>query len=298
MWGLSAIRLSVVADDSAAVREPYDGDGDHYQCHRFQPGGPDPVVQCRPATADTGRRQLHLPAPPAAQTATPELDPGQSLSLHAILYPDLSGDLEPYLSFVTEKMVDGMVDQSAIITGQPVQGGRLTATGTSISGGVKLTWQAVPGATGYEIWSTAAWPNPIPNPPYLTLTQFSGSPQATVGAVTQANVTGQIGTNEYAIIPLFNGTPGDVQTPLVRATAGPSITRFTPASGPPGKTVTITGTNLLGATKVTFNGVAGTIVSDTATTIKVKVPVGAKTGKIKVKTPGGTATSATNFTVT
>ena len=55
--------------------------------------------------------------------------------------------------------------------------------------------------------------------------------------------------------------------------------------------VTITGTNLYGATSVTFNGKAGTVTSDSTTTIKVKIPSGARTGKIKVTTAGGSATS-------
>jgi YVTN family beta-propeller protein len=78
----------------------------------------------------------------------------------------------------------------------------------------------------------------------------------------------------------------------------PTITSFSPASGPVGTVVTIKGTNLSGATKVTFNGVKGTITKDTATKIKVKVPSGATTGKIKVVTPGGRAKTATAFTVT
>jgi hypothetical protein len=77
-----------------------------------------------------------------------------------------------------------------------------------------------------------------------------------------------------------------------------SITKFTPSSGPVGTVVTIKGTNLSGATKATFNGVKGTITSDTATKLKVKVPSGATTGKIKVVTPGGKATTITAFTVT
>jgi hypothetical protein len=78
----------------------------------------------------------------------------------------------------------------------------------------------------------------------------------------------------------------------------PTITSFSPASGAAGITVTIKGTNLAGATNVTFNGKAGTITSDSATKIKVTVPVGSSTGKIKVTTPGGNVKSATNFTVT
>jgi len=80
--------------------------------------------------------------------------------------------------------------------------------------------------------------------------------------------------------------------------AMPTITSFTPTAGPVGTTVTITGTNLTGATSVKFNGVSATITSNTATQIVTKVPVGATTGPITVTTPSGTATSPTNFTVT
>ena len=76
------------------------------------------------------------------------------------------------------------------------------------------------------------------------------------------------------------------------------ITKFTPTSGPVGTVVTIEGTNLLGATKVTFNGVEGTITKDTATKIKVIVPAGAHTGEIKVVTPSGKVKTPMSFRVT
>lgn len=78
----------------------------------------------------------------------------------------------------------------------------------------------------------------------------------------------------------------------------PTITSFKPSSGATGNKVTITGTNLSGATKVSFKGAAATIIKDTATKITTKVPTGAKTGPIKVTTSGGTATSASSFKVT
>jgi plastocyanin len=80
--------------------------------------------------------------------------------------------------------------------------------------------------------------------------------------------------------------------------AAPKITSFAPTSGAPGATVAINGQNLARASRVTFNGTAATISTDTATKIVVKVPVGATTGKIAVTTPGGTVTSAATFSVT
>jgi len=54
----------------------------------------------------------------------------------------------------------------------------------------------------------------------------------------------------------------------------PTITSFSPTSGPPGTIVIITGTNLSGATSVTFDGLAGKIKLDKASEIKVKVSLG------------------------
>src|SRR5207247_1727185 len=62
----------------------------------------------------------------------------------------------------------------------------------------------------------------------------------------------------------------------------------------------ITGTNLLGTSSVTFNGIpvaCSALTLDSPTQITVTVPPGANTGRIVVTTPGGTATSSTNFTV-
>jgi uncharacterized repeat protein (TIGR03803 family) len=77
----------------------------------------------------------------------------------------------------------------------------------------------------------------------------------------------------------------------------PTQTTFDPPSGPVGTSVTITGTGLMQTSKVTFNKVSASfaVVSDTEVT--ATVPTGATTGKIAVTTKGGSASSATSFTV-
>ena len=78
----------------------------------------------------------------------------------------------------------------------------------------------------------------------------------------------------------------------------PVISSFTPESGPPGTVVTITGVSLTGATMVTFGGIRATAFNvDSDRQIVATVPPTAKTGPIGVTTPGGSAASATNFTV-
>lgn len=80
--------------------------------------------------------------------------------------------------------------------------------------------------------------------------------------------------------------------------APPVITSFTPASGMPGTTVTITGTALGGATAVALGTLATTFVVVSATSITFTVPAAAQSGTIKVTTPAGVATSTSSFTVT
>ncbi len=125
-------------------------------------------------------------------------------------------------------------------------------------------------------------------------TTFSCAP------VNASLVTGLNGPDDIAVSgsDLFvTNYATDMDGEYEQATC-PTITTFTPTSGPVGTVITIKGTNLLGASSVTFNGVSGTIKKDEANKIKVKVPSGATTGRIEVTTPRGKAESATKFKVT
>jgi len=103
-----------------------------------------------------------------------------------------------------------------------------------------------------------------------------------------------------------NGTTGlvTVTTPTGTLTSNrpfnlvPVISAFTPTSGPVGTVVTITGSGFNGATIITIGGVkATTFTVNSGTQITATVPSGASTGKIGIKTPGGSAASAAVFTV-
>src|SRR3989442_1168808 len=116
--------------------------------------------------------------------------------------------------------------------------------------------------------------------PWNTLTVGNGS--HTVGAVARDGILGLS----------WNATPV-----TVTVSNPPTITGFTPTSGPVGTSVAISGTNFTGATAVAFNGVGASFVVSSATAIQATVPGGATTGTISVTTPGGTATSTGSFTV-
>jgi hypothetical protein len=85
---------------------------------------------------------------------------------------------------------------------------------------------------------------------------------------------------------------------LGTAIPAPTITSFTPAAGPVGTTVTITGTNFGTSPTVAFyNNRAAVVTASTPTSITTTVPASAATGKISVTANCMTVQSATNFTV-
>jgi len=83
----------------------------------------------------------------------------------------------------------------------------------------------------------------------------------------------------------------------VPTTAGaPTITKCSPATATMGKNVTIRGTNLANATKVTIGGTTVTPIKDTAKAIKAQVPTGIKAAaNVKVVTANGSFTAACTF---
>lgn len=138
--------------------------------------------------------------------------------------------------------------------------------------------------------------------PDVTSVTFDGSsatftidnPQKITATVPTGATTGPI-----AVMSL-DGTATSSTNFTVTTTGAPTITSFNPTSGPVGTSVRINGTNLAGATAVSFDNVnaQGFAVNGAGTRITVAVPTGATTGPIRVTTPSGTATSSTNFTVT
>ena len=89
-----------------------------------------------------------------------------------------------------------------------------------------------------------------------------------------------------------------VITAISTYATAPTITSFSPASGPIGTLVTITGTNLNSPTAFTIGGKLAIVVSNTGTILVGMVMPGAATGAISVTTSGGTATGSVSFTVT
>jgi hypothetical protein len=100
------------------------------------------------------------------------------------------------------------------------------------------------------------------------------------------------------VVVTVGGVASNGMTFTVTA-SGPSITSVNPASGLVAAPVTITGANF-GATQgtgtVTFNGIAATATSWSATSITTLVPAGAATGSVVV-TVGGVVSNGVIFVV-
>jgi lysophospholipase L1-like esterase len=105
--------------------------------------------------------------------------------------------------------------------------------------------------------------------------------------------------------PIYVDTPGGSVASASSFTVDPPpvpvITSISPTSGSGGITLTITGTGLEAAYEVAFTGgdvAYDEILSDTATKIRVPVPLTVQAGPVIVYTDGGQATSTQTFTPT
>jgi len=123
------------------------------------------------------------------------------------------------------------------------------------------------------------------------------------GAATVINKVSD--TYITAVVP-SSGTSGNVVVTTLTGSLKskqafnviPVISGFTPTSSAVGVSITISGSGFIGAKSVTFGGVKATVFTvNSGTKITATVPTGALTGKIKVTTAGGTATSSGTFTV-
>jgi uncharacterized repeat protein (TIGR03803 family) len=151
----------------------------------------------------------------------------------------------------------------------------MTSSGKELSK-VEILGQGFSKASVVEFGGVAASTIAVTGSTYISATVPAG---ALTGAVTVTT-----GTTTLTSPQTFNVLP--------------TITSFTPPSGPVGTTVTIAGTGLAQTTAVTFDKIPATsIPTKSDTRVTVVVPSGAKTGKLAITTNGGSATSAASFTV-
>jgi len=128
---------------------------------------------------------------------------------------------------------------------------------------------------------------------------FNGTPAASFRVVADTYMTANVpdgATSGFLTVTTPHGTLKSNKQFLVK----PQITGFSPAIGPVGTTVVITGISLAQTSQVTIGGkLASGFSVNSDKQVTAKVPVGALTGqKITITTTGAPGYSSTSFTVT
>jgi uncharacterized repeat protein (TIGR03803 family) len=132
-----------------------------------------------------------------------------------------------------------------------------------------------------------------PSGALTTLYSFCSQSGCTDGSTPPAGLVQATNGDLYGTTEL-DGANGDGTVFTLSVGLGPFVETL-PASGNVGAAVKILGTNLTGATSVSFNSTAAVFTVISPSLITTTVPAGATTGKVQVVTPGGTLSSNVPF---
>ncbi|MCG8604915.1 tandem-95 repeat protein, partial [bacterium] len=128
---------------------------------------------------------------------------------------------------------------------------------------------------------------------------FNGLPAANfqIDSPTQVRATVPAGANSGPI-SVTNSIGTSVSSTNFVVAPSPIISAFNPLSGSAGTEVTITGSNLDNASAVQFGGTSALSFNvDSGFQIRATVPVGARSGKIRVNNISGSGESLANFII-
>lgn len=177
------------------------------------------------------------------------------------------GLIETYSSGTTPSPT---ISQVAPSSGPSSGGTKVTVTGTNLSGATEVT--------------------------------FGGTDATKVTAVSSTSVTATTPAHDAGVVTVEVTTPGGTSSPSSKAkftfVAAPEATKLSPSKGATkgGTTVTVTGKNFTGVTKVEFGSTDGKDVHvDSTTKLTVKSPAHAK-GRVNVRVvaTGGTSKKGTH----
>ena len=250
-------------------------------------------------------------SPPTITTFTPTSGPGGSL----VTITGTGFDTNPDWDIVTFNGTRTWAINSATSTQLVVLLPTTATTGpicVSVGGGAQgcsssnftvlppaiTSFSPTSGPMGTSVTITGSGFSSTPANDYLSL----GGQHVTVSTATSTQLVFTVpygaSTGNFAV-SVYNGPFGysssSFTVPL------PTITGFTPASGPVGTSVTITGTGFgttLANNAVKIGGTGASITSATSTQIVATVPAGTVTGPIGVAANGGAfAYTSSNFTM-
>jgi hypothetical protein len=172
-----------------------------------------------------------------------------------------------------------------------------------------VIFKVMPKITGFAPSSVVAGSSTVVVVSGLNLRAATGEPTVKVGAfkIPAASIVSSTQTELKFKVPL-GAVTGKISVTTVDGTGTsatnltvqqpPLATAFVPPAAAVGAVVTVKGTNLTGATAVTFTGAASvTPTAVTATSLKAVVPSGALTGPVSITNAIGTGTSKVIFKV-
>ena len=263
------------------------------------------------SNSNTGRRILV--AAPTITTVSPSSGPLAAGTAFTITGTNLTGATSVKVNGVAATSV--VVVSATSITAKTPTGTAgaksvaVTTVGGTATKASAFTYVAAPTITTV---SPASGPLAAGTAFTITGTNLTGATSVTFGGVAATNVFVVSPTSITAKAPAGTAGAKSVAVTTVGGTAtkasaftyiaAPTIASISPPSGTTagGTVITITGTNLTGASSVKVNGVAATSVKVmSATSITAKTPTGTAGAKsVTVTTVGGTATKTSGFTYT
>ncbi|WP_191906468.1 LamG-like jellyroll fold domain-containing protein [Hymenobacter baengnokdamensis] len=247
-----------------------------------------------------------------AQNVTVQLAANGTATLAATSVNNGSSGGSGTLTYTIQKIVYGQVAEGGTLTLTTPTGALFTAipyasygNSSGNNGNYTNTCNA---ATSKSVVSGALLNNntgsiPVNNttfgdPCYGTPKNLAVQAAYSADAATQPYTCADVAGPNYVLLTASDGTNTSTATAQVTVLAPPTATLTGSGTGMVGQTATLTGTNLSGATGLTINGVAATIISATASSLTFKVPAGATpAGNAVVTLPCGQSVS-TAFTVT
>jgi RHS repeat-associated protein len=223
IWGASALRMTFDADAVAYAAYPY-----HIKVSLTNVSDVpvfNPLVELRPLETDPNRNYIFQPGEQYDQS-TDEILPGATFQTRDyIVAPNFNGTLDLSRSFVAP--VGGNISalSSAITSHMAPPPSSYPADSALIeSDGVLVSWQAVPGAKGYQVFITPDYPKDFPSTPAAQVNSSA------TGVTLPPGTTSLI-----AISTLLPGADGELHNvlshPLVRPHQPALAPNENPAAG-------------------------------------------------------------------
>jgi uncharacterized repeat protein (TIGR03803 family) len=194
------------------------------------------------------------------------------------------GELTTLYTFCSQSdCADGSGPSAPLIQGTDGNFYGTTSYAGNTSGGTATGWGTV-----FQI---------TPSGTLTTLHTFCSESNCTDGGRSFAALVQDTDGNFYGTTSVYGTDPSHSGTVFSVSMGLAPFVKTLPTSGVVGAAVKILGTDLTGATGVTFNGTAAAFTVISSSEITTSVPTGATSGSVAVTTPGGTLTSNVPFVI-